>query len=89
MQTFHQLFDETSSTFTYLLIDADTRQALLIDPVDRQYARDVAVLEIDGIGRLTVNVVDPLHRVWPREVDQAIAAKVRQSLAAQTSSASS
>jgi len=48
MQTFHQLFDETSSTFTYLLIDADTREALLIDPVDRQYARDVAVLEKTG-----------------------------------------
>ncbi len=25
MQTFHQLFDEASSTFTYLLIDAATR----------------------------------------------------------------
>lgn len=47
---------------------------------------DVAVLEIDGVGRLTVNVTDPLHRVWPRQVDQGIATKVRQSLTAQTSS---
>ena len=43
---------------------------------------DEAVLEIDGIGRLTVNVVDPLRRVWAREVDEEIASKVRRSLAA-------
>ncbi|MNL00697.1 putative metallo-hydrolase [compost metagenome] len=49
MQTFHQLFDETSSTFTYLLIDAETREALLIDPVDRQYARDLALLGETGV----------------------------------------
>ncbi|AZG13041.1 MULTISPECIES: MBL fold metallo-hydrolase [Cupriavidus] len=48
MQTFHQLFDDVSSTFTYLLIDAATRDALLIDPVDRQSARDLAVLEQAG-----------------------------------------
>jgi len=48
MQTFHQLFDETSSTFTYLLIDADTGDAVLIDPVDRQYERDLAVLKESG-----------------------------------------
>ncbi|MGO4304745.1 MBL fold metallo-hydrolase [Cupriavidus sp. RAF12] len=49
MQTFHQLFDETSSTFTYLLVDADTREGLLIDPVDRQYERDLAVLADAGV----------------------------------------
>ena len=43
---------------------------------------DLAVLEIDGIGRLTVNVEDPLRRTWARELDQEIANKVRQSLAA-------
>ncbi|WP_020200439.1 MULTISPECIES: MBL fold metallo-hydrolase [Cupriavidus] len=48
MQTFHQLFDETSSTYTYLLIDAATREALLIDPVDRQLARDLACLQASG-----------------------------------------
>jgi 2-keto-4-pentenoate hydratase/2-oxohepta-3-ene-1,7-dioic acid hydratase in catechol pathway len=42
---------------------------------------DLAVLEIDGIGRLTVNVEDPLRRTWARELDQEIATKVRQSLA--------
>ncbi|WP_420996148.1 MBL fold metallo-hydrolase [Cupriavidus sp. 30B13] len=48
MQTFHQLFDETSSTYTYLLIDAATREALLIDPVDRQLGRDLALLAATG-----------------------------------------
>ena len=43
---------------------------------------DLAVLEIDSIGRLTVDVVDQLQRTWVREVDHAIATKVRQSLAA-------
>jgi glyoxylase-like metal-dependent hydrolase (beta-lactamase superfamily II) len=48
MQTFYQLFDETSSTFTYLLIDAATRDAMLIDPVDHQLERDMAVLRDAG-----------------------------------------
>ncbi|SOZ58525.1 putative hydroxyacylglutathione hydrolase [Cupriavidus taiwanensis] len=48
MQTFHQLFDETSSTFTYLLIDAATGDALLIDPVDHQLERDLQLLQATG-----------------------------------------
>ena len=43
---------------------------------------DVAILEIEGIGRLTVDVVDPLQRTWAREIDQEIATKVRRPLAA-------
>ena len=48
MQTFHQLFDETSSTYTYLLIAADTHEAVLIAPVDRQYERDLGILADTG-----------------------------------------
>jgi glyoxylase-like metal-dependent hydrolase (beta-lactamase superfamily II) len=48
MQTFHQHFDPESSTYTYLLIDAGTREAVLIDPVDRQLERDLAVLQASG-----------------------------------------
>ena len=40
MLIFRQLFDPTSSTYTYLLGDAGTRQALLIDPVFEQARRD-------------------------------------------------
>jgi sulfur dioxygenase len=34
MDAFNQLFDTTSSTFTYLLVDGVTRKAVIIDPVD-------------------------------------------------------
>lgn len=39
---FRQLFDPLSSTYTYLLGCADTRQAVLIDPVITQVERDLA-----------------------------------------------
>ena len=39
-----QLFDPASSTYTYLLYDDDTRDALIIDPVDSQLERDLGVL---------------------------------------------
>ncbi|MGH8686366.1 MAG: MBL fold metallo-hydrolase [Burkholderiales bacterium] len=46
---FRQLFDPTSSTYTYLLGDAATREALLIDPVFEQTRRDVALVEELGL----------------------------------------
>jgi sulfur dioxygenase len=39
-----QLFDATSSSYTYLVFDPATREAVIIDPVDEQLARDLAVL---------------------------------------------
>ncbi len=39
-----QLFDPASSTFTYVLIDSDSREAIIIDPVDTQMQRDLDVL---------------------------------------------
>ncbi len=45
---FRQLFDQTSSTYTYLLADEKTREAVLVDPVFEQHARDAALLrELD------------------------------------------
>lgn len=45
---FRQLFDPTSSTFTYLVADARTREAVLIDCVFEQHWRDRALLrELD------------------------------------------
>lgn len=40
-----QLFDAASSTYTYLLIDPISREAIMIDPVDEQMERDLAVLQ--------------------------------------------
>lgn len=41
---FRQLFDASSSTYTYLLADRHTGEALLIDPVREQLDRDLELL---------------------------------------------
>ncbi|MCY1036081.1 MBL fold metallo-hydrolase [Corallococcus sp. BB11-1] len=46
---FRQLFDSESSTYTYLLADEQTREALLIDPVLEQVERDVKLLAELGL----------------------------------------
>ncbi|MFY8087278.1 MAG: MBL fold metallo-hydrolase, partial [Rubrivivax sp.] len=47
MLIFRQLFDPTSSTYTYLL--ADSGEAVLIDTVYEQVARDQALLRELGL----------------------------------------
>jgi glyoxylase-like metal-dependent hydrolase (beta-lactamase superfamily II)/rhodanese-related sulfurtransferase len=44
-----QLFDPASSSYTYLLFDEGSREAVIIDPVDDQLARDLAVLRENGL----------------------------------------
>jgi len=46
---FRQLFDLTSFTYTYLLADETTREAVLIDPVYEQFERDRALLRELGL----------------------------------------
>jgi len=46
---FRQLLDPETSTWSYLLADADTREAVLIDPVREQVARDVELIEQLGL----------------------------------------
>jgi glyoxylase-like metal-dependent hydrolase (beta-lactamase superfamily II)/rhodanese-related sulfurtransferase len=46
---FRQLFDPQSSTYTYLLADPASRDALLIDAVFEQARRDVALIEELGL----------------------------------------
>jgi sulfur dioxygenase len=46
---FRQLFDGTSSTYTYLLACGRTKQAILIDPVFEQVRRDCALIEELGL----------------------------------------
>ena len=41
---FKQLFDQPSGTYTYLLADAVTRQAVLIDSVYEQHDRDLSLI---------------------------------------------
>jgi sulfur dioxygenase len=44
-----QLFDTASSTYTYLLFDENTHDAIIIDPVDTQMQRDLAMLRQYGL----------------------------------------
>ncbi len=44
MQDCHQLFDPVSSTYTYVLVDPGTREAVMIDPVDTQFDAYSALL---------------------------------------------
>ncbi len=44
-----QLFDVESSTFTYILVADDDRAAVIIDPVERHWQRDLAHLERLGL----------------------------------------
>lgn len=44
-----QLFDDESSTYTYLLWDNDTKDAIIIDPVDVQVARDMGAASDLGL----------------------------------------
>src|SRR5471032_797533 len=44
-----QLFDPASSTYTYILHDEMTREALIIDPVDEQIERDLDALRKYGL----------------------------------------
>ncbi len=46
---FRQLFDQGSSTYTYLLGDKATREAVLIDCVFEQHMRDVALIRELGL----------------------------------------
>ena len=44
-----QFFDPASSTYTYVLFDEISREALIIDPVDVQLERDLATLREYGL----------------------------------------
>lgn len=46
---FHQLFDEKTWTYTYIVGDTETKSALIIDPVRDQTERDLRLLEELGL----------------------------------------
>jgi sulfur dioxygenase len=46
---FKQLFDDDSSTYTYLLYDTESKEGILIDPVDLQVERDLQEIEKHGV----------------------------------------
>ncbi|MDE2452345.1 MAG: MBL fold metallo-hydrolase [Burkholderiales bacterium] len=60
MLVFRQLFDASSSTYTYLLGDAASGAALLIDPVFENVRRDAALLRELGL-RLVATLDTHVH----------------------------
>jgi glyoxylase-like metal-dependent hydrolase (beta-lactamase superfamily II)/rhodanese-related sulfurtransferase len=60
MLIFRQLFDPQSSTYTYLLADPKSREAVLIDPVFEQVRREIALLEELGL-RLVFTLETHVH----------------------------
>ena len=57
---FRQLFDSASSTYTYLLGDTESSDALLIDPVYEHVPRDLALLQELGL-RLQATLDTHVH----------------------------
>ena len=57
---FRQLFDPQSSTYTYLLADERSREAVLIDTVFEQVRRDAALIEELGL-KLTCTLETHVH----------------------------
>ncbi|MFT5208185.1 MAG: sulfur dioxygenase [Candidatus Omnitrophota bacterium] len=49
MTLFRQLYDNVSSTYTYLLADANSREAVIIDPVFELHHRDLALIKELGL----------------------------------------
>jgi glyoxylase-like metal-dependent hydrolase (beta-lactamase superfamily II)/rhodanese-related sulfurtransferase len=68
MLVFRQLFDPTSSTYSYLLGDPRSREAVLIDPVFEQVRRDAALLRelgLDLVATLETHVhADHVTGAW-------------------------
>lgn len=60
MLIFRQLFDPLSSTYTYLLADGSSREAVLIDPVFEQVAREIALIEELGL-KLVMTIETHVH----------------------------
>jgi sulfur dioxygenase len=57
---FQQLFDQETSTYTYILADADTRDAVVIDPVFEKLDRDLQLIGEIGL-RLVYSIETHVH----------------------------
>ena len=60
MLIFRQLFDQQSSTYTYILADSASRDAVIIDPVFEHARRDAALIEELGL-RLLYTAETHIH----------------------------
>jgi sulfur dioxygenase len=87
MLIFRQLFDPQSSTYTYLLADPRSGDAVLIDPVFEQARREVALIEELGLDlKLTIEThihADHVTGAWllRRRLGSRIAVSARSGAA--------
>ena len=81
---FRQLFEAESSTYTYLLADEDTKEAVLIDPVDLTVARDLAL--VNDLGLTLVLAVNTHchadHITGTGEIKKRLGAQVKSGISA-------
>lgn len=86
---FRQLFDYDTWTYTYLLADAETREAVLIDTVREQVPRDLQLL--DELGLKLKFILDTHvhadHITGAEEIRKATGAKTGVSAAAEVACA--
>jgi sulfur dioxygenase len=83
---FQQLFEKESSTYTYLVADSETREALIIDPVIETAERDLKLimeLELKVLFTLETHIhADHITGAW--KIAEATGAKIGVSAAAET-----
>jgi glyoxylase-like metal-dependent hydrolase (beta-lactamase superfamily II)/rhodanese-related sulfurtransferase len=86
---FRQLQDPTSSTFTYLLADRESREAILIDPVFEQAQRDAALIaELDLKLKYTLDThlhADHITAAW--QMKELLGSRIAIAAAAGTTGA--
>ena len=57
---FYQLFESTSSTYTSLIVDKNTKEAAIIDPVIETIERDLKLVDELGV-KLKYLLDTPIH----------------------------
>ena len=86
---FRQLFDPETSTYSYLLADEDTRQAILIDSVREQLERDLGLIrELDLVLKVALEThVHADHVTASGRLREELGAQVAVSASAGVSNA--
>lgn len=86
---FQQLFEKESSTYTYLVADSETREAVIIDPVTETSERDLKLIRELGLNVLfsleTHIHADHITGAW--KIAQLTGAKIGVSAAAEATGA--
>ena len=61
---FRQMFDKESWTYTYLLADAETKEAVIVDPVYEQAERDIKMIEVNDVAFEYYETCGQIIHLW-------------------------